>query len=365
VSDNPEFLTKVLEAGGLPFLAMGNMPGPIAKESLDRAREKTGGRFGVGLIGLEVNKKAYENHIELMKENPPPFAILAAGGIDLAARIEEIGMVCYLHCPAPTVVTEGLKNGLRRFVFEGCESGGHIGGAESLDLWSANLRALEVAIEGGVDPGEVTILFAGGIATGRASSFVAGATADLVEQGLSVGLQMGTAYLATEEAVSTGAVTPTYRELALEADGTVIVGQTVNTRCRVAGSPMAAKMIERELERIRDGVPLKERKHLYEMDNLGCLRLASKGCAIDPETAQWDRPEFCDIPPEQQREQGLYLMGQVVSLLENPRTMAELHEAFTFCTSTSVSLLYSFASSKAWSSEMLGSGLGMSCSMFS
>ena len=63
-------------------------------------------------------------------------------------------------------------------------------------------------------------------------------------------------------------------------------------------------------------MPLRERKELYEKDNLGALRLASKGCAIDPDTATWDCPVFCDLPPEEQLERGLYLMGQVVSLLK-------------------------------------------------
>ncbi len=67
------------------------------------------------------------------------------------------------------------------------------------------------------------------------------------------------------------------------------------------------------------------RKELYEKDNLGALRLASKGCAIDPETATWDCPVFCDLPPEEQLQRGLYLMGQVVSVLKEPRSIESLH----------------------------------------
>jgi phosphopantetheine--protein transferase-like protein len=325
VSDSPDFLAAVVKSGGLPFLAMGNMPRPIAEEGVRLSREKTGGTFGVGLIGLEVNRACYEAHLEIMADNPPPFAILAAGGPELAKRIEEMGTVCYLHCPAPAVVSEALKSDLRHFVFEGCESGGHIGSLGSLDLWSANLRELEKAANDGLDLTEVTVLFAGGIASARASAFIVGLTADLVKRGLNVGLQMGTAYLATEEAVSTCAITKTYQELTVDSAGTVVIGRTVNTRARAAGSPMAATLIEREQQRIRDGISLSERKELYEHDNLGALRLASKGCAIDPNTATWDCPVFCDLEPEDQLGRGLYLMGQVVSLLEKPLTMEQLH----------------------------------------
>jgi phosphopantetheine--protein transferase-like protein len=325
VSDNPDFLAAVAAGGALPFLAMGNMPGPIAREGVTLAREKTGGLYGVGLIGLEVNRKSYETHLEIMKDNPPPYAILAAGSPDLAKRIEDLGTACYLHCPSPSVVSEGLKTGVRRFVFEGCESGGHIGLLTSLDLWNANLAVLEAAASRGVSLDEVTVLFAGGIATGRAAAFIAGMVADLVAKGLKVGLQMGTAYLTCEEAVSTCAITPTFQKLTLESDRTVVVGRTVNTRARAAGSPMASTIIEREHDRLRNGVSLTERKELYEKDNLGSLRLASKGCAIDPNTATWDCPVFCDLPPEEQLNRGLYMMGQVVCLLDKPATIEALH----------------------------------------
>ncbi len=68
VSDNPDFLAAVGKHGALPFLAMGNMPAGIAKEAAARAWESTGGKFGVGLIGLEANRPTYEAHLEIMKE---------------------------------------------------------------------------------------------------------------------------------------------------------------------------------------------------------------------------------------------------------------------------------------------------------
>ncbi|MBI5569934.1 MAG: SDR family NAD(P)-dependent oxidoreductase [Desulfomonile tiedjei] len=325
VSDNPHFLAAVAAGGALPFLAMGNMPAPIAAEAIRLAREQTGGNFGVGLIGLDINGKCYEAHLALMRETPPPFAILAAGGVELAKRIEEQGTTCYLHCPAPSMLAEALKAGLRHFVFEGCESGGHIGAFGSLDLWSANLNELQAAASSGIPLAEVSVLFAGGIASGRATAFLGGMVGGLAAKGLHVGLQMGTAYLTTREAVDTCAITSTYQELTVESQKTVVIGRTVNIRARAAGSPAAATLIEREQQRLREGVPLRERKELYETDNLGSLRLAAKGCAIDPSTATWDCPVFCDLTTEDQLTRGLYLMGQAVSLLEKPCTVEELH----------------------------------------
>jgi acyl transferase domain-containing protein/NAD(P)H-dependent flavin oxidoreductase YrpB (nitropropane dioxygenase family)/NAD(P)-dependent dehydrogenase (short-subunit alcohol dehydrogenase family)/phosphopantetheinyl transferase (holo-ACP synthase) len=327
VSDSPDFLGLVAKGGALPFLALGNMPPAIAAEALKAARTATDGRFGVGLIGLEVNRRVYEAHLELMKENPPPFAILAAGSPELAAAIESMGTKCHLHCPSPGVLAEALARGLRRFVFEGAESGGHIGLMGSLELWNANLHVLEEASRQGLHLGEVFVFFAGGIATPRAAAFISGMVRRLVAQGLNVGLQIGTAYLCAEEAVTSGAITPLYRDLTLRADRTAVIGRTVNTRARCADSPMARKLLELEWERARKGVPLKERKELYEKDNLGALRLASKGCAIDASTATAECPVFSIVPEPEQLERGLYLMGQAATLINSPTTIKDLHDA--------------------------------------
>ena len=326
VSDNADFLGLVAKGGALPFLALGNMPGPIAKKAMDEAREKTGDLYGVGLMGLDVNAFRYEAHLQLMSKTPPKFAVLAAGGPDLARRIEALGVKCYLHCPAPAMLSDGLKAGLKRFVFEGAESGGHIGNLGSLNLWSSNLDELARHADNGLDLSEVSILFAGGIASPQATAFIAGMVGDLTAKGLRSGLQMGTVYLTSAEAVSTGAITECYQNLTLESESTVVIGRTVNIKARGASSPMASMLITREHDRLRNGVSLRERKELYEKDNLGALRLASKGCAIDPATANSENPVFCELTVDEQLERGLYLMGQGVCLLGQATTIEKIHD---------------------------------------
>lgn len=326
VSDNAEFLGLIAKGGALPFLALGNMPGPIAKKAMDEAREETGDLYGVGLMGLDVNAFRYEAHLQLMSKNPPKFAVLAAGGPDLARRIEALGVKCYLHCPAPAMLSDGLKAGLRRFVFEGAESGGHIGNLGSLNLWTSNLDELARHADNGLDLSEVSILFAGGIVAPQATAFIAGMLGDLTARGLKSGLQMGTVYLTSAEAVSSGAITECYQRLTIENAATVVIGRTVNIKARAAGSPMASMLITREHDRLRNGVSLRERKELYEKDNLGALRLASKGCAIDPATANSETPVFCDISIDEQLERGLYLMGQGVCLLGQTTTIEKIHD---------------------------------------
>ncbi|MGB9618014.1 MAG: hypothetical protein ACPL7J_11900 [Desulfomonilaceae bacterium] len=224
VSDAPQFLRAVSESGAFPFLAMGNMPEPIARSALQDAARATGGKFGVGLIGLEANRHCYEKHLSIMRDMPPRFCILAAGSVELAQTIERQGTACYLHCPSPSVLSEALKAGLRRFVFEGHESGGHIGLLSSLNLWSACLNLLSEEQKKGLDLRGVSALFAGGIGSPLGAAFIGGMAADLAAAGLQMGLQIGTAYLASREAVETGAITPTYQKLTVESDKTVVIG---------------------------------------------------------------------------------------------------------------------------------------------
>lgn len=325
VSDTPCFLKAVAESGALPFLALGNMPGPIARSAMNDAHDQTGGNFGVGLIGLEVNRNCFERHLAIMAENRPKYCILAAGSVELAKRIEEQGTVCYLHCPSPAVLIDALRAGLKHFVWEGCESGGHIGLMTSIQLWTLCLNVLAAEGEKGLNLDDLVVLFAGGIGSPAGAAFIGGMASDLASRGLSVGLQVGTAYLTSSEAVSTGAITALYQKLTLDSSSTMVLGRTVNTRARAACSPMASKLISREQERMRERVSLQERKELYEKDNLGALRLASKGCAIDPSTSTSDFPVFCQLEQDEQLEKGLFLMGQAVCLLSEPRTLTEIN----------------------------------------
>ncbi len=329
ISDTPEFLGAVHKAGAAPVLPLGNMPTEIAQRALEDAKAATNGNFGVGIIGLEVNRQVYESHLEIMEKDPPPFAILAAGNVELAQKIESMGIHCYLHSPSPAMLEDALKQGHKRFVIEGCESGGHVGLMGSLTLWAQSLDLISKMIQDQINPQEITILLAGGIGGPIGAAFVAGMVGDLAEKGLKVGLQIGTKYLATKEAVDTQAITEAYQRLILNSNHTVILGRTVNTRARAAGSPMAEKLVSLEMERLRQGIKIRERKELYEQDNLGALRLAAKGCKIDPKTAGGQCPIFMEIPSEEQVDQGLYLMGQVVSMCDRPITMEGLHTELT------------------------------------
>ena len=65
----------------------------------------------------------------------PPFALIAGGRPDQARELEQEGIPTYLHVPSPGLLRAFLRDGARRFVFEGRECGGHVGPRTSFVLW--------------------------------------------------------------------------------------------------------------------------------------------------------------------------------------------------------------------------------------
>src|SRR5690606_12365369 len=121
--------------------------------------------------------------------------------------------------PSPGLLDMFLKQGARRFLFEGQECGGHIGPHTSFVLWEQQIERL-MAFE---SPQELSVLFAGGIHDATSAAMVSALAAPLARRGAKVGVLMGTAYLFTAEAVANGAILPGFQDAALACDATVLL----------------------------------------------------------------------------------------------------------------------------------------------
>ena len=84
-----------------------------------------------------------------IEEFVPPFALIAGGRPDQAAKLEKHGIPTYLHVPAPSLLQMFLDDGARRFIFEGRECGGHVGPRTSFVLWESMVDTLLEAIDRG------------------------------------------------------------------------------------------------------------------------------------------------------------------------------------------------------------------------
>ena len=173
---------------------------------------------GVAWLGF-VPAELRAEQLDVVHEVAPPHALIAGGRPSQATPLEASGISTYLHVPSPGLLDRFLKDGARKFVFEGRECGGHVGPRSSFALWDAQIdRLLQVD-----DPEHLQVLFAGGIHDARSAAMAAAAAATLAAKGAKVGVLMGTAYLFTEESVAAGAIQPAFQDVAVTCDTTVLL----------------------------------------------------------------------------------------------------------------------------------------------
>src|SRR5664279_4264294 len=315
VSDRARFAAAVAEAGGLPFLALTLMTGPEVRELLLETKALVGDRpWGVGILGF-VPPEVRERQLEVIREVVPPIALIAGGRPSQAAPLENQGTATYLHVPSPGLLDLFLKDGARRFVFEGSECGGHVGPRTSFVLWQQQIARLLADENAGV----CDVLFAGGIHDARSAAMIAAMAAPLAARGARVGVLMGTAYLFTHEAVECGAIEPGFQRAAVACDRTVLLETSPGHSTRCADTEYVSAFTRERARLERAGVGQKDAWLQLEQLNLGRLRIAAKGLRRDG-----DRVDSVD-DATQQRE-GMYMIGQVAALRDKTLSIAELHE---------------------------------------
>jgi acyl transferase domain-containing protein/NAD(P)H-dependent flavin oxidoreductase YrpB (nitropropane dioxygenase family) len=315
VSDRAAFADAVAAGGALPFLALTLMTGGEARELLRETAALLGDRpWGVGILGF-VPPEIREQQLAVLKEIPPPVALIAGGRPSQAAPLEAQGTATYLHVPSPGLLDLFLRDGARKFVFEGRECGGHVGPRSSFALWEAQIERLLAHPA----PAELSVLFAGGIHDARSAAMVAAMAAPLAAKGAKVGVLMGTAYLFTEEAVAAGAIQSAFQAEAIACEDTVLLETAPGHATRCADTAFAAQFAEEKARLEKTGAPAQERWAALEQLNLGRLRIAAKGL-------RRDGGELVTVDAGAQRADGMYMIGQVAALRSEVITVAQLHK---------------------------------------
>lgn len=315
VSDRAAFAEAVAEGGGLPFLALALMRGPQVRELVQETADRLGDRpWGVGILGF-VPPDRREEQVAVLRDLRPPFAIIAGGRPSQARELEALGIRTYLHVPSPGLLEAFLKDGARRFIFEGQECGGHVGPRTSFTLWEQQLELLHRFER----PTELSVVFAGGIHDARSGAMVAAMAARLADKGAHVGALMGTAYLFTDEAVASGAILPGYQRMAVDCARTVLLETAPGhaTRCVESDYVRAFRTAKEELE--AEGLGSKEVWARLEDLNLGRLRMASKGLRREGDT-------LADLSEDEQVREGMYMIGQVATMHGDVTSIETLHQ---------------------------------------
>jgi acyl transferase domain-containing protein/NAD(P)H-dependent flavin oxidoreductase YrpB (nitropropane dioxygenase family) len=314
ISDVPAFLRNVADGGALPFLAMSMMRGAAAENALTKTAEALEGKaWGVGILGFAY-PKMLEEQTRLIREVKPPVVLIAGGRPSLAKPFEQDGIKVFLHVPAAGLLEMFLKEGARSFIFEGRESGGHVGPLFSTVLWEKQMNLL-LAHE---DTAALNLFFAGGIHDEFSAAFVRLVTIPLSARGAKVGIIAGTAYLFTKEIVKSGAITEEYRRLLIEGDSTVLLKSGKGQETRSVPSPFTEFFADERRRMLSEGTDTVDVLMQLEDLNIGRLRIASKGIE-----RQGD--ELIELPLDAQREKGLYMTGAVTPLINKVTTIDALH----------------------------------------
>ncbi|MCU1298299.1 MAG: Beta-ketoacyl synthase, partial [Acidobacteriaceae bacterium] len=328
VSDLAAFAAQVAEAGGLPFLALALMEGSDVQRLLEETAAALGTRpWGVGILGFAPTH-IREAQFEAIHTFKPPCALIAGGRPSQAAPLEAAGIDTFMHVPSPGLLDRFLREGARKFVFEGRECGGHVGPRSSFALWDAQVETLlryGASLSAEDEQrflAELHLLLAGGIHDERSAAMAAVLAAPLAARGASVGVLMGTAYLFTEEVVRTQAIVPTFQEAALACGETVLLETSAGhaTRCAKTHYVRTFDETKRRLE--AEGIAQQTIWMELEQLNLGRLRLASKGLRRSGD-------QVVTVDEAEQRAQGMVMIGQIAALRSATTTIDTLHRQVT------------------------------------
>ena len=325
VSDTAEFALAVAEGGALPMVALAVLKGAALEELLKRTASQLGKRpWGIGLLGF-APQELLEEQLAVAARFNPSYAIIAGGRPDQAVQLETANVPTFLHVPSANLISAFLQEGARRFIFEGRECGGHIGPLSSFVLWSAMVdRLLAELAHCKVRADDVAVVFAGGIHDGISSAMLQVISAPLAAAGVKVGILMGSAYLFTKEIVATGSIVGQFQQEVLDCERTVNLESGVGHASRCARSPFASDFFRQRLTMKRSGIPADEIRRSLDELILGRLRIASKGKKRDGLDG-----ELRSLEPEQQHEEGMYMLGQVATLRRQLTDIATLHQEAT------------------------------------
>ncbi len=330
VSDTAAFASAVANGGALPFLALALLRKNETEELLIQTKAKLNGQpWGVGILGF-VPPEIRNEQLEAIRIHKPPFAIIAGGRPDQAKELESQGISTYLHVPSPGLLRRFLREGARRFIFEGQECGGHIGPRASFALWET---MIEVILEhvGGKNADDLHVVFAGGIHDESSSRIVATLSAVLADKGVKIGVLLGTAYLFTHEAVECGAITERFQKEAMSCEDTVLLETGPGHAIRCIPTPYADTFETEKLKLKAAGKSPLEIGIALERMNLGRLRVASKGLdrqvvgQENGDAKQRSSSGLVAVSEDEQHSRGMYMIGQVAALRDDIITIEALH----------------------------------------
>jgi acyl transferase domain-containing protein/NAD(P)H-dependent flavin oxidoreductase YrpB (nitropropane dioxygenase family)/NAD(P)-dependent dehydrogenase (short-subunit alcohol dehydrogenase family)/acyl carrier protein/3-hydroxymyristoyl/3-hydroxydecanoyl-(acyl carrier protein) dehydratase len=308
ITDVPEFARAVAMAGGLPTLALGFRNRQQLEGHLRQLKEVLAGRtYAVNIVALAENPYLDEQ-LQWIEEVRPPFAVIGAGDPVYAARLRANGIEVIYIAPDEGLLRMALNSGVRYVVLEGNEAGGHVGAHSALTLAqiALNLKRREPGL---FKNGRVVL--AGGIFNRETAFRAAMLGADAI--------QLGTAYLATQEIVATGALSPLYQHMILQSEPgtTLVTGESIALRVRSLNTHKMSAIEALERKFIAGDADESSFRRQLEMLSANSLLIAAHG------TEHLGGPTLDEATC---LKEGQFMSGAVAGAISRVRAVAELHK---------------------------------------
>ena len=307
ISDNPGFARAVSRAGGLPTLSLGLRTRPDLEAALSGLRgELEGAAFAVNLLALAENK-TLEEQLAWIEETRPDLVVVAGFTAPLIRRLGAGGLRTACLTVDRAGMVAALEAGADHLILEGNEAGGHVGPLSTQTLAQIALDLDDQRPDLAVG---TRIILAGGVFD-RATAFRAAMLG-------ARGVQMGTAYLTTEEIVSSGALSPLYQRMIAEAGfgATVTTGESLGLSVRALRTKKIQELQELEQEIRSTGMEESLARARVEEKVMGSLLVAARSRR---------EPGGEPLAPEVCQSQGQFLAGAGAGALSRIRSLARLH----------------------------------------
>ncbi|MDR0332905.1 MAG: SDR family NAD(P)-dependent oxidoreductase [Dysgonamonadaceae bacterium] len=352
ISDVPEFVKEVAEAGALPFLSISNMTGEPLQETLNETVKLLGSNaWGVCLIGFNM-PEIFREQVEQLKKIKPKVILITGGHSMIAKEFAGEDSKIFFHVPSTSLLEQYIKDGITNLIFEGRECGGHIGPFWSTCIWEKQINRLMQED----NLSKYNVLFAGGIHDAFSSAFISIMAAELAARGAKVGVQMGTPYLYTKEIVKTGAISNLYQKLSLENSETALVESAPGQVSRLIPTPVVDYFNSEKQRLIAEGVEPLDMRIALENLLVGRLRVASKGLLAEGD-------KLTKQSPEEQLKNGLYMIGDTSLFTNKTTTLEKLHMAVAEDNQKILSELKEIAVPAALANPVNIAVIGMECLM--
>ncbi|MBI4596245.1 MAG: nitronate monooxygenase [Candidatus Tectomicrobia bacterium] len=219
-----EMVAAVSMAGGLGTLAGSSALKDMLAQEIFKVRQITDKPF---TVNISLRRKNAPEIVDLVIEQKIPVVITSAGDPSRFIKVLKDNGIRVLHVvPSVRLAKKAEEAGVDAVIAEGTESGGHVGFDEITTM---------VLIPQVVEQVKIPVIAAGGFADGRGLVAALSLGAE--------GIQMGTRFLATTEAI----VHDNYKKAIIEAqdNDTTVIGRS-GAPLRVLKTPFVQQLLEME-----------------------------------------------------------------------------------------------------------------------